>query len=42
MKFITDKEAMTKTMINQGIDVTKMSLGNLSEETIKKGFNYLC
>jgi len=29
-------------MIDQGIDLEKLPLGNLSEETIKQGFKYLC
>ena len=42
LEFITDTKAMKQTMIDQGIDLEKLPLGNLSEETIKQGFKYLC
>ena len=41
MTFIHDKDAMEKSVIKAGYDVSKLPLGKLSAETIKEGYKYL-
>ena len=41
MTFIHDKDAMEKSVIKAGYDVSKLPLGKLSDETIKEGYKYL-
>lgn len=41
LKFISDKEQMKKSLKKVGVDLSKMPLGKISEETIKQGYRYL-
>ena len=41
MKFIFDKGLMEKSMISLDVDISKMPLGELSKETVLKGYQLL-
>jgi poly [ADP-ribose] polymerase 2/3/4 len=41
MTFIHDKDAMEKSVIKAGYDISKLPLGKLSDETIMEGYKYL-
>jgi hypothetical protein len=41
MKFISDKDQMKISMQQKGLDLNKMPLGRLSQETINQGYYHL-
>lgn len=42
VKFIFNKEMMEASMSNDNLDLKRMPLGKLSNETISKGYSILC